>query len=132
MGWSSWFVSSSQELSPKEAQPSTLICPVSCSFPLSHSRSQPQLHHRGPNPSAVTGRPQHTFTSAKMIKVAGSALLMSFAHVSHLHLSPQAEKRQSEQRLSDREAGGWFRRGAPSPDETELKEEGVVEWNEWR
>lgn len=47
------------------------------------SITQPKLHHWGPNPSAVTGCPQHTFTLVKKIKVAGSTLLMSFAQVSH-------------------------------------------------
>lgn len=132
MGWSSWFLYSCQELSPEEAQPSTLIPPASCSFPLSLSHSQPQLHHRGPNPLAVTGCPQHTFTSLKMIKVSRSVLLCHLCACFDFTFLRQAEKKHSEQQASDREAGGWFRHGGPSPDETELKEEGVVEWNEWR
>lgn len=55
------FVSSFQELIPKEAQSSTLICLVSCSFPLSHSRNASPL---GPEPlSCHRMPPTHLYFS---------------------------------------------------------------------
>lgn len=63
-----------------------------------------------------------------MIKVA--ALFMSFAHV-FLHLSPQTEKKRMSNSIRQR-CRQLVQAWSPSADETELKEEGVVEWNEWR